>query len=516
VSRVPRPRRWVQGGLLLAFLLLFARTAYRGTDLLDWPVHLLLRLDPLAWLAEFLATGAAAVTWAWVAAPLLLVASVFLGRFFCGWFCPLGTVIDLSRGTLRRLGTVRRPPRRPPRGLAVGGLTVLVAATALGLPLLGLFDPLSLLLRSLTLTLHPLFDAATKALLGAGENSGLPLLAPLSAGAFDHLSRWLLSFGRPAFLLAGVTGLVFAGVLALERWAPRFWCTHLCPLGALLGLCARVGPLRRTKAGPECCGNCRACETRCPTGAADGDPAAPQNCIQCGTCAEVCPQPARHLRPAGGRATRTASPTRRALLASAAGGAVLALAPGIRAEQREAPVDFLRPPGATPEEEFLKRCIRCGACMRVCPRGALHPTLLQAGLGGVWTPRLVPRIGYCEYHCRLCGQVCPTGAIGYLEEGEKERFVIGIAVFDQDRCLPYRKVQDCMVCEEHCPTGEKAIVFREEVRPDPLGVPHAVKIPRVVEEHCVGCGICETKCPLPGRAAIRVTRERPGNLTDFF
>jgi NAD-dependent dihydropyrimidine dehydrogenase PreA subunit len=112
--------------------------------------------------------------------------------------------------------------------------------------------------------------------------------------------------------------------------------------------------------------------------------------------------------------------------------------------------------------------------------------------------------------------VCPTGAIGYLEEGQKEKTVIGVAVFEAGRCLPYRKAQDCMVCEEHCPTNPKAIVFQEEVRRDPLGAEKTVKIPRVVEERCVGCGICETKCPLPGRSAIRVAREKPGSLEEFY
>ena len=48
--------------------------------------------------------------------------------------------------------------------------------------------------------------------------------------------------------------------------------------------------------------------------------------------------------------------------------------------------------------------------MKVCLRSALYPASLQAGLYGLYTPTLVPRLGYCEYNCSLCGQVCPTGA----------------------------------------------------------------------------------------------------------
>lgn len=55
--------------------------------------------------------------------------------------------------------------------------------------------------------------------------------------------------------------------------------------------------------------------------------------------------------------------------------------------------------------------------MKVCPTNALHPALAEAGPEGVWTPVLVPRIGYCEYYCSLCTQVCPTGAIREPDRG---------------------------------------------------------------------------------------------------
>jgi NAD-dependent dihydropyrimidine dehydrogenase PreA subunit len=116
------------------------------------------------------------------------------------------------------------------------------------------------------------------------------------------------------------------------------------------------------------------------------------------------------------------------------------------------------------------------------------------------------RLGYCEYNCTLCGQVCPTGAIRELRLEEKRQTIIGLAIFDKNRCLPYARGEECLVCEEHCPTGKKAIVFDER---DVTygGVTRRLKQPVVVKNLCIGCGICETKCPVEGVSAVRVVHE---------
>jgi ferredoxin len=166
---------------------------------------------------------------------------------------------------------------------------------------------------------------------------------------------------------------------------------------------------------------------------------------------------------------------------------------------------LIRPPGALPEREFLERCVRCGECMKVCLTHGLQPTLLEAGLEGLWTPRLVPRLGYCEYNCTLCGQVCPTQAIRRLPLEVKRRVRIGLAAIDTSRCLPYAFQTSCIVCEEHCPLPRKAIWFdeREVVTRD--GALRRVKQPKVAIDLCTGCGICETKCVVQDLPAIRVT-----------
>ena len=166
---------------------------------------------------------------------------------------------------------------------------------------------------------------------------------------------------------------------------------------------------------------------------------------------------------------------------------------------------LIRPPGALGEKEFLQRCVRCAECIQVCIGNALQPAFLQAGLDGMFSPMLVARTGYCEFNCTLCGQVCPTGAIGNLSMEEKWGLKIGHGWFDKNSCLPYAKAIPCMVCEEHCPTPEKAIRFREVTMVDDSRATVVVKQPYIVDGLCIGCGICENKCPLPGKAAIFVT-----------
>ena len=147
--------------------------------------------------------------------------------------------------------------------------------------------------------------------------------------------------------------------------------------------------------------------------------------------------------------------------------------------------------------------------MKVCPTNGLQPTLLQSGWQGVWSPQLVPRIGYCEYECFLCCQVCPTKAIDRIALEKKKRTIIGTAVIDKNTCIPFTQPTSCMVCEEMCPVPTKAIEF-VPVMVYFKGLPQKqVLQPYVVKEKCIGCGICETKCPVQSiPAAIYVVGTR--------
>jgi NAD-dependent dihydropyrimidine dehydrogenase PreA subunit len=148
--------------------------------------------------------------------------------------------------------------------------------------------------------------------------------------------------------------------------------------------------------------------------------------------------------------------------------------------------------------------------MKVCPTSGLQPALAEAGLEGLWSPVLRSRLGYCDYSCTACGHTCPSGAIPRLGLAEKRAQVLGTAVIDRDRCLPWAEGTPCIVCEEMCPVPDKAIVLTTAGGSAAGEDGEALKRPHVVAARCIGCGICEYRCPVSGTSAIVVERRGAG------
>ncbi len=488
-------RRSVQLLCLFGFLWLFVQTEYKGIDQLPYPVSLLFRIDPLAALADLLAPGE--FSWSLWPALVLLVLTVLFGRFFCGWICPLGTTLD---GLGKLCGRGQTTCNRGWRKVKYILLITLTAAGFGGLQLLGLFDPLAIFLRSLTLAFYPAYNLAMNGLFDWAYRYNIPIVN----GLYPLFRDNLMAFFQPSYTLGLFTLLVFLLIILVERIERRFWCKNLCPLGALLGLCSRRALLVRQPG--KLCTDCQQCVAECRMNAVGEKELKGSECIECLDCSDYCPQQRVRFLLKGRRPQQTVDISRRELLVSVSAGLVMAPVAHIAPPNYRLNSHLLRPPGAVEESEFLRRCVRCGECMKVCIGQALHPALFEAGATGLWTPRLVARLGYCEYNCTLCGQVCPTAAIQRLPLEQKRKTVIGIAVFDKNRCLPYARQEECLVCEEHCPTSEKAIVF-EQQQVIVAGQTRQLKIPKVLTDRCIGCGICETRCPLEGASAIRVINE---------
>jgi polyferredoxin len=492
-----------QGIFLLTFLWLFLQTESRGADELGYPVKIFLDADPLI----FITTILAGREWyqAFLLAIAVIIATIVLGRVFCGWVCPLGTLNNMV-GTLQK-----RRPRRAPlnwQWLKYCILIFLVTAAFFSLQFTGVFDPISLLIRSFSLSVYPLISFATRSVFDAFYNFNIPVVANISEFIYSLFKKMWLPFQQPYFLQSFFLGILFFAIMALNVLEKRFWCKYLCPLGALLGVLSRYAFLNREVS--EGCNSCGACTFDCQGNAAPDQKEKWHNteCLACMNCDDLCPQNA--VRFGFSKKARTAPldlGKRRVIGMILSGLAFVPLAriTGINKQVSAAEPKLIRPPGALAEKQFLAKCVKCGECMKVCITNGLQPTFMEAGIEGIWSPVLIPRIGYCEYRCTLCGQVCPTGAIRRLELAEKEKVKIGLAMIDKGRCLPYAHATPCIVCQEVCPTPKKAIWLEKAKVAVRDGNELNLNQPHVDLELCIGCGLCEAKCPILGQPAIYVT-----------
>jgi len=476
-------RRLIQSVCFILFLLLFFYVCW-PYGLHNYALHLaakekipaesFLAIDPLV----SLSTAIAARTWvfslAWAAA--IIAICVLFPRGFCGYICPLGSLIDLFDWTISHRFTRFRPTRD---GwwvhLKYYLLAAILISSFLGVLLSGFVAAIPVITRGLQFTLAPVQMGAAK---------GWYLNPPMNAGHWCSI-------------------VLLLGVLLLGFLRPRFWCRYVCPTGAVFSI---SNLLRATERKVESsCINCDKCVRICPfdaikptdytTGTAD--------CTLCQTCAGVCPTHSikfvSRWESVDLKLPSNAPPvvpfSRRNLLAGTLGGGALAL--GIRFTSRSDLI--VRPPGSVPEDDFLRLCIRCGECFKACPNNVLQPVGFEKNLNNLWTPQVVANWSGCEPSCNNCGQICPTAAIRPLPIEEKRVVRIALAVVNEQTCLPHVQREACQMCVDECnAAGYNAIEFRRVgVRLDENG--EAIETsgflaPVVLSDKCVGCGLCQTRC----------------------
>lgn len=184
---------------------------------------------------------------------LILISNLFIGRKFCSYICPLGTIQEgLFQFRSRRYRLKKKVPLYLERKL--GKLRYLILAATLILAGTGL--------AYYYIQLCPIY--------------GLSRLPALAIGALI------------------VIGISLLGAFFTER----FWCRFLCPFAALMNISQAAGKLfgikrRLIRRNLERCNDCGACCLYCPMNInlLEEEYVTNPNCIGCGMCAEKCPRP---------------------------------------------------------------------------------------------------------------------------------------------------------------------------------------------------------------------------------
>ncbi len=432
----------------------------------------------------------------------MLGLTVCLGRFFCGWICPLGSCIDIS-GHLAKRSRWLKTATGKARHIKYFILLIIAVSAAVGTQVAWVMDPIVIVARFISLNLLPLIVAAVK-------NTFIFAMKDMKLHAvlydvYNSMKPGISGLKIYFFYTSPAIFFIFLFTVLLSLAEPRFWCRTLCPLGGIYACVSRLALLRR-KTGD--CSRCGTCYENCRMGAINSDLSyRKEECVLCMDCIYDCPEgitrfsfpdveqknPDREV-PDNGKGM-----SRKDFLFFIACSFMLfraVTADGMRLSRKNA---LIRPPGVKDEEKLKIRCVRCGNCMKVCPTNVIQPAVLQSGPGGIWTPHLINEIGYCEYNCVSCGKVCPTGAIPELKIDEKKITKLGTARVYRRRCLAWEHGLECLVCEGHCPVPQKAIkVVESEIEGRKLGKP------LVDEVLCIGCGICQNKCPARPLRAINV------------
>lgn len=522
MNRLAWVRRCVAAVVLVVFVLSFVQAAPAGS----W----LYSVERVQFVPALMASVQGR-TWGWVALGSLLVLTLLLGRVYCSWLCPLGMLQDVVN-RLRH----PRPQARQGKGVrwtpnhwvirSVVALLVFGSVPVAGTLLLTWLDPYSIAARLMAAVVHP---AAAWAAQAAGWEGAPP--------------DWLRYV--PWLMVLLLLGVVLP--LAMAWWRGRLYCNTLCPVGAVLGLLARLAPLT-PQVDPDRCGRCGSCLRECKAHAIDLKNLRVDStrCVGCYNCIATCARGAMRLRwhvpsvakrrgavrPEGGTASVIQEPkpltedgkleenrekntaeetagkgtvnmSRRAFLGWGMTGLACAVLPEVKSRPSRdvaAPGTNVGPaavpPGAEGLEHLLRMCTGCGLCISSCPTHVLRPSYTVLGWRGVMKPYLDYTVGYCDPSCHTCSRVCPVGALRPLTLEEKKRTQIGLVSYRQAHCRIWKEQEDCALCADACPTGAISAVMSHR--------------PLVREDKCVGCKAkrCYNACPT-GSISF-VTREDSG------
>ncbi|HZY46821.1 MAG TPA: 4Fe-4S binding protein [Candidatus Bathyarchaeia archaeon] len=230
----------------------------------------------------------------WLPLGIMFVVGAVLGRFMCGWICPVGFLQDIITGVKGRVDSVQTRTHEYWIRLKY----VLVAATFL-------------ISGTLALALYYGSGADYKTSLGDfasgffvaitpdGTLFGtLPILfarswrflatAQLSDFSAANIGTWLGSIP----ILTWINIVILIGFVYAAWRIPRFWCRYICPVGGIMAVFQKNSLLGMHR-DPVKCSDCKECETACPMQIPildlDWKRFNDSECILCMACIDACP-----------------------------------------------------------------------------------------------------------------------------------------------------------------------------------------------------------------------------------
>lgn len=268
--------------------------------------------------------------------------------------------------------------------------------------------------------------------------------------------------------------LVLVVVALLVILKNRIFCTTICPIGTILGLCSKAG-IFKLHINSDCV-NCGICEKECPAGCIDSNKIDNERCTRCLKCIANCSKQAIKYGKITKEEVKFDTSRRKFILGCAYFGIALAtIKSGMLLAKEKLPKikkTPICPPGAVSYGRFKSKCTSCNLCVTNCKGKVLKSPDSEHD-----TVHLDFSSGKCEYNCSLCNEICPTGALKKMSLKQKHYCQIGIAKIDYSKCL------SCGSCIATCPTG--ALKKKEKALSN---------TPELNSHLCIGCGACENNC----------------------
>ncbi|MBI9032755.1 4Fe-4S binding protein [bacterium] len=189
-----------------------------------------------------------------IVGAIILLLTPVLGRWFCGWLCPLGAIQEIFY--------------KLTNGKSKGKVKPLISDN---------WDKRLKLIKYFVL-LGNIFFAYF--LIQALYMKACPLVA------LANLGNYLL-----------VSSIVFFIIMISSLFVERIWCRYFCPYGALMSLLLLLGNLLRIprimlKVNKSMCVDCGLCSANCPMQikVEDKNQVSNSECILCQRCKAKCPR----------------------------------------------------------------------------------------------------------------------------------------------------------------------------------------------------------------------------------